>query len=371
MLTALIVLSLAIYVGGAAAFLVGLNRPHRATNRETPLVTVVVAARNEAERLPGLLADLSAQTYPNLEVFIVDDRSTDRTAELVRTAEHAQPERFRLIRQTDVPPGDSPKKSALQRGIEAGTGEIVLLTDADCRVRPTWVAGMVRAFTPDVGLVLGYSELTARDPRSPFEGFQAFEFHTLVATMAASANLGHGFGASGQNIGFRRSTFNLVGGYRSVMHRLAGDDMLMLELVRTTPGAGRVVFSDDPETRNRTFAEPSWWAFRSQRTRWAANGTHHFRRDRVFLGYALAALVVNMTALFGWGWAWSRWTTWPVWIGCVGLKLIADVAFFGSAARRFGRADLRRWLPVWFVAQPIYLLALAVWGQRGRFTWKP
>ncbi|MDQ3653337.1 MAG: glycosyltransferase [Acidobacteriota bacterium] len=183
-------LALAVYVLGGVALWLGLSRPSTATNREMPFVSVIVAARNEAPVLPQLLEDLAAQTYPHYEVIVVDDRSTDDTAKIVRAAAAKHPGRFRLVRQTSVPAGKSPKKMALQKGVEASRGELLLLCDADCRVQPSWVMGMVRCFEPGVAMVLGYSELSINQTSSLFERVQAFEFQTLVATMAASANLG-------------------------------------------------------------------------------------------------------------------------------------------------------------------------------------
>lgn len=363
--------ALAIYVVGTILLWFGLRRCAPGVNKSTPFVSVVVAARNEERRLPGLLADLAAQTYPAFEAIVVDDRSTDATANLVRAAAQKYPERFRLIQQMHVPNGKSPKKSALQKGVEAGRGEILLLTDADCRVKPGWVAGMVGLFGPHVSMVLGYSELMITRQSSLFERVQSFEFMTLVTTMAASANLNWPLGASGQNLAYRRTIFDQVGGYTSVLDRIAGDDMLMLQLIKRAPDGGCVVYADAPETRNRTYPEPSWQAFRNQRARWASSGTHHFQGDKVFMMYALSSLVVNMMVLFGGLWAWAGWVSWTAWIATIGLKLTVDVLLHATACRRFGRLGLVRYLPLWFVSQPLYILAMAVWGQRGSFSWKP
>lgn len=365
-------LATAAYVLGGVWLWFGLRRPVSAASEAVPFVSVIVAARNEALRIPPLLDDLAIQDYQAYEVVIVDDRSTDATSDIVQAAADKHPELFRSIKQTAVPVGLSPKKLALQKGIEMSRGELLLLTDADCRVRPGWVSGMVRCFEPDVAMVLGYSELTVDHGSSLFERVQAFEFLTLVAAMAASANLNHPLGASGQNIAFRRSAFNQVGGYASVMHRIAGDDMLMLQLIKRMPGGNRIVYADDPGTRNRTQPESSWRAFRNQRARWASSGTHHFRGDRLFMIYALASLVVNMTAFFGAAWAWAGWIGWPTWAVTLTLKLSVDLLLYASACRRFNQFGLLRYLPLWFLSQPLYILAMAVWGQqRRRWSWKP
>ena len=362
----------AAYAAASAALWRGLRRPAPAgsSSGAMPRVSVVVAARDEERNLPALLGDLRAQSHPDFEVVVVDDRSSDGTAALVEAAAREQPGRFRLVRQREVPPGLSPKKLALQRGVEASRGEIVLLTDADCRVRPGWVEGMARAFAPEVGMVLGYSELETGPGSTLFERVQAFEFMTLVATMAATANLGFALGASGHNLAFRRRAFDLVGGYRSGMHRPAGDDMLMLSLVRETPGAGRVVFADDPGTRNRTRPEPSLRAFRNQRARWASSGMHHFRHHGRVLAWGAASMYMNLLLPTGPLYVALGWMGMGTWLAAVGLKLAADVLLFGSACRRFGRPALLRYLPLWFLAQPFYQLAVAWWGLRPRFVWK-
>ncbi|HEX8213187.1 MAG TPA: glycosyltransferase [Longimicrobium sp.] len=365
----LTVAALGLYLASSAAAWWALRRPSPPPRDATPFVSVVVAARNEAASLPALLADLAAQTYPAFEALIVDDRSTDETAELVEDAAARQPGRFRLVRQTEVPPGLSPKKLALQRGVEASRGEILLLTDADCRVPCTWVAGLVRSFQPDVAMVLGCSEYASEGPW--FERFQAFDFLTLTTTMLASARLGMPLGASGHNLAYRRAAFERVGGYRSGLGRIAGDDMLMLYLIRSAPELGRIGWADGPETLVRTQPVPTLRDFRNQRARWASSGMHHFRADVRVLAYGAASLYANVFVLCGPLFVWSGYLTWAGWIAGVLAKLAADLLVYGTAARRFGRTGLLRWLPLWFLAQPFYLTAMAVWGSRPRFHWKP
>lgn len=363
--------SLAVYGAAAVAAWRVLRRPHAPRSPAMPFVSVVVAARNEAENLPQLLADLAAQTYPEFEAVIVDDRSDDGTAECVERAAARHPGRFRLLRQREVPAGLSPKKMALQRGVEASRGELLLLTDADCRVRPTWVEGMVRAFEPGVAMVLGCSEYAAGPESTPFERYQAFDFLTLTTAMAASARLGLPLGASGQNLAYRREAFDRVDGYRSGFDRVAGDDMLMLSLIRARPEVGRIAFADSAATLTRTYPEPTLRDFRNQRVRWASSGMHHFRRDARVMAYGAAASFANVFVLCGPLFAYTGYMSWGSWAAGSLAKLAADVLLYGSAAHRFGRPELLRYLPVWFLAQPVYLAAMAVWGSRPRFVWKP
>lgn len=363
---------MAVYAGVALAFGRALRRPGPATPPAPERsVTVVVAARDEEARLPGLLRDLAAQTYSCFEVVVVDDRSSDGTAALVEAAAAELPGRFRLVRQEEVPPGVAPKKLALQRGVEAGRGELVLLTDADCRVSPGWVAGMARSFAPGVAMVLGHSELEAGRGSTLFERVQAFEFLTLVTAMAASAKLGFPLGATGHNLAYRRDVWERVGGYGPGLRLPAGDDMLMLDLVRAAPEAGRIVYADVPGAGARTLPEPTLRAFRDQRARWASSGMRSFRRDWRVLVYGAASLNANLHLPLGALWVALGWMGTGTWLAAAGAKLAADLALYGYACRRFGRPELLPYLPLWFLLQPVYLTAMAVWGIRPRFSWKP
>jgi glycosyltransferase involved in cell wall biosynthesis len=101
----------------------------------TPMVSVVICAYNAERTMRECLVSLRGLDYPNYEVIIVDDGSSDRTAEIAMDF----PE-FRLIRQPNK--GLSEARNA---GLHAALGEIIAYTDSDCVVDPHWLTFMVRA----------------------------------------------------------------------------------------------------------------------------------------------------------------------------------------------------------------------------------
>jgi glycosyltransferase involved in cell wall biosynthesis len=101
-----------------------------------PKVSLIVPAMNEATTLPAALATLLALDYPNLQIVIVDDRSTDGTGDLVLSAARADP-RIRAVRVDALPPGWIGKVHAQARGVEAADGEWLLFTDADVLFAPS------------------------------------------------------------------------------------------------------------------------------------------------------------------------------------------------------------------------------------------
>ncbi len=106
-----------------------------AENSAAPRISLLFAARDEEEKLPGALATLAALDYPNLEIIGVDDRSQDATGRIVDefAATHA---RFRAIHVSELPAGWLGKPHALQQAYEVSNGEWLLFTDADVRFKP-------------------------------------------------------------------------------------------------------------------------------------------------------------------------------------------------------------------------------------------
>jgi hypothetical protein len=100
-----------------------------------PRVSVVVPACNEADKIEAAARTLLAQDYPDLEVVLVDDRSTDSTGAVIERLA-ADDGRVRPIRLAHLPDGWIGKVHALARGLEASRGQVVLFTDADVHFRP-------------------------------------------------------------------------------------------------------------------------------------------------------------------------------------------------------------------------------------------
>ena len=103
--------------------------------RPPPRVSVVIAARNEEDQLPATLTTLEAQDYPDLEIVVVEDGSTDRTREVLAT--HAG--RVRVVDPPPVPEGWTGKNWACWTGARATEGEWILFLDADVRTHPASV----------------------------------------------------------------------------------------------------------------------------------------------------------------------------------------------------------------------------------------
>jgi len=226
-----------------------------------PFVSVVVAARNEEERLPSLLHDLARQDYPHFEVIVVDDHSEDGTTALVQEWA-AGDTRFRLV--TNAQTG---KKQALTTGIAAARGEIIITTDADCRVSSAWVGTLERCFQrAQVQMAFGQVRMRAND--TFFSKLQQLEFASLTGAAAATFQQGYPAFCNGANLAFRKAAFLEVGGYTDNLHIPSGDDeFLMRKIIARYPRG--LVFAGSRQAIVTTDPQPAIKDFMHQRLRWA------------------------------------------------------------------------------------------------------
>jgi GT2 family glycosyltransferase len=175
-----------------------------------PRVSVVVCAYNAADTLDDCLASIEQLTYPDYEIVLVNDGSTDRTSEIGRS--------YPRVRVVDIPNGGL--SAARNVGLADATGEIVAYADADVRVDRDWLTFLVRPLlTSDVVGSGGPNVVPPDDPpmaqciaRAP-----GGPTHVLLDDRTAEH-------VPGCNMAFRREALLAIGGFNPIYLR-AGDDV--------------------------------------------------------------------------------------------------------------------------------------------------
>lgn len=119
-------------------------------------VSVIVCAKNEAENVSRFVPLLAAQNFPDFEIILIDDASSDNTLEIFEEFEK-QYSNVRLVKVVNNEAFWANKKFALTLGIKAAKNEYLLFTDADCRPSSeNWISEMSSHFTLKKTIVLGY-----------------------------------------------------------------------------------------------------------------------------------------------------------------------------------------------------------------------
>ena len=353
-----------IYLGAIAWLGVGLGRHREGRTAKFPRVSVIVPARNEEEQLKGCLRALRGQDYPgDWEVVVIDDRSEDTTGEIVRREADSW-EQLKLVTVVGEPRFKCPKKSALARGIEASSGDLLLFTDADCRPQVGWVKSMVGMFAEEVGLVAGYA--FPDSGRRVRQKLLALDNLAVGALGAGSLGMGRALSCTGRNLAYRRRVYDEVGGFERIGHLVGGDDVYLARMVATETD-WKLVFNRDRGADVFNAPPPvGLGEIINQKLRHAAKGGHYQGPALVlgvavylfhfflFLGLMGMALERSLDLFFLSVWG-GRWA--------------ADGALLWRMARREERSLLLG-LPLLEVCYIPYVLLFTLLGRSGCFRWK-
>ncbi|WP_439882249.1 glycosyltransferase [Pontibacter sp. MBLB2868] len=232
-------------------------------------LSVIIAVRNEAKHIIPLLQDLENQRYPThlYEVIIVDDHSTDETVELIQTFRSGSAMRLKVLelkRHSNV----SMKKGAVQKGVALADGELLVLTDGDCRVGAEWLLQYAYTYeTKQPYFISG--PVCFHNTTSAFEKMQMVEFASLIGVGGASLALSKPNMCNGANLAYTKSVFEKVGGFAGNENIASGDDEFLLHKV-SKHFPGKAVFLKTEKAIVYTEARKTLSSFLSQRVRWAS-----------------------------------------------------------------------------------------------------
>lgn len=327
-------------------------------------VSVLIAARNEAANIGTLLDALLAQAYPSelLEIIVIDDHSTDGTAAVV---ERYAP-RVRLLVLNESEPLNSYKKKAIAEGIAMATGELVVTTDADCRMGPHWLVTVV-AYYERHQLCMVSSPVLYSDEKNAFEETQTLEFLYLIGLGAAGIGNGHPSTCNGANLAYRRDVFYEMGGFAGIDDLASGDDELLLHKV-AEKYADRIGFCKSTEAVVYTDAKPTLRELLSQRRRWASKSTKYKDKSVVALGVSIwlfnaLLLIAGVLAVFLPEYA-------GVFVGALAAKFAVELVFLYPLTAFAGRRRLLAYLPVLTIVHVLYMVYIGIAGNWGKYDWK-
>ena len=353
------------------AFMIGLRIRRMGANSELRKVTVIIAARNEEKNIGNILSDLSRQDYPRelYEVIIANDHSSDETSAVVQKFS-AKYSNIKLHDVGAIPKNFSPKKFAIQTSVQQAKGDIILATDADCRVSSQWIRSMNSYFKDEIGFVIGFSQFGAQGDKQNFiERLQAFDFVAMMGAAVGSANIGVPLAASGQNLGYRKTAFNEIGGYQKVAHRVSGDDVLLLQLVRKHT-RHKIVFAGDTRTFVVSKPQPTLMDLVNQRKRWASNGGYQLKLNITFFLYLLQVLLFNLSLFVGLVAAIVSDSFLTTMITFLAVRILLEFSISLMSTLYFKRTDLLKYFPLWWIVQIPYIVSVGLAGTFGKFQWK-
>jgi cellulose synthase/poly-beta-1,6-N-acetylglucosamine synthase-like glycosyltransferase len=313
-------------------------------------ISVIIACRNESDNLKNILPDIARQDYPPemLEVIVVDDNSTDGTFEYASG--------FTGIRGLKVLKNEGQgKKEAITAGINAASGELMITTDADCRMGKNWIitiASFYFKYKPDMIICPVILE-----PGGGFFGkFQELEFLSLQGVTTGSVAGGRSTMCNGANLAFSREIFLR---HKKNLHYelLSGDDVFFLHSLKNERGS-RIFWLEAPEAIVTTARAETPSLFVRQRHRWISKGRAF--KDRFTILLAIVTFVTIIAEVFTLiAGIFDHWFL-LAFVVILSLKSIPDFLILNNTAGRYGKKKLLRWFIPSQLIYPFYVLAVTV-----------
>jgi len=339
-------------------------------NKSKVFISVVVAARNEEQNIGNLIKSLQHQSYPTdlFEIIIVNDFSTDETIEVIQQINFSN---VRLLHIADyIKEGsiNSYKKKAIEIGVAASKGELIVTTDADCIVKKDWLNNIAVFFEqhqPDMIVM----PVLIKHNKTFLQLFQSIDFMCMQGITGAAIHKGlHGM-CNGANLAYTKKIFQEVRGYEGVDKQASGDDMMLLHKISTNT-KNKISYLKSPAVIVETEPVNTFKEFIDQRIRWASKATQY--SDKTLLpvllliylfNFSLACLIIEALINLQLG-------TIFYCLMLLSLKTIIEIYFLYPVALFFQKD---KWLWIFPLLQPAhiyYTVIVGALGKAGAYQWK-
>ncbi|MDX2196945.1 MAG: glycosyltransferase [Cytophagales bacterium] len=242
-------------------------------------VSVIVCARNEEANLHRLLPALTTQKYPDYEIIIVNDRSSDGTYDYLLTQEKLIPN-LKLVNISTLPEKMDPKKFAITMGIKAATYENLLFTDADCvPMSNDWILHMQSKLKNNIEIVLGISQYESKN--SILNLFIRYETLVTAISYISMAIAGMPYMGVGRNLAYKKSLFFKHKGFHSIMDVTGGDDDLFINQAAYGRNTEIVI---DPSSHTLSIPKQTLAEWLAQKTRHIAVSRFYTFKNKLLTG---------------------------------------------------------------------------------------
>ncbi|MEO6173577.1 MAG: glycosyltransferase [Flavobacterium circumlabens] len=333
---AIVVLQLSYYLGIFGKFAFG--KPQSITPKDIP-VSVIVCAKNEEENVKKYIPLLAEQNYPDFEIVLIDDASSDETLEVFEEFEK-QYSNIRLVKVENNEAFWGNKKYALTLGIKASKKEYLLFTDADCY--PTskeWITAMTSQFTLNKTIVLGYGGYDKRE-RSLLNKLIRFETVLTAVQYFSWAKIGLPYMGVGRNLAYKREEFFNVNGFIEHIQVRSGDDDLF---VNQAANKSNTTIAYTPESFTYSKPKETYAEWFSQKRRHVSTANYYKVFDKIQLGLFYTSqlfffLLVILLLSFQFQWI--------AVLALIATRYTIAWIVMGFSAGKLREKDLKVWFPI-------------------------
>jgi len=340
------------------------------TNNEQPStkISIIIPARNEEKNIGSCLHSILSQNYPAqlFEIIIVDDHSTDKTADVIKSFDTKSIKLISLKDFTDGNQLNSYKKKAIEIAIQQTKGDLIITTDADCIVKNTWlqtIASFYEQYKP--AFIAG--PVAYCNENNFLTIFESLDFMTMQGITGSAVYKKFHTMCNGANLAYEKKAFFEVEGFKGIDNIASGDDMLLMHKIYERYPE-RVLYLKSKDAIVETLPAGTFSAFFNQRIRWASKADK-YNDKRIFLVLLLVYIFnVWFIILFIVGFLNIKFEI--LLIALLIAKTIIELFFLFPVSNFFSKQKLLWWFPI---AQPFHILYVVIAGWLGKFgtyEWK-
>ena len=316
------------------------------TQKSTPKripISVIVCAKNEEENVVNFIPLLAEQDYPDYEIILIDDASSDGTLEIFEAFEKQYPN-IRLVKVENNEAFWGNKKFALTLGIKAAKKEYLLFTDADCYPNSKdWIKEMSSQFTTEKTIVLGYGAYE-KIAGSFLNKLIRFETMLTAVQYFSWAKIGQPYMGVGRNLAYKKEEFFNVNGFIEHMKIRSGDDDLF---INEAAKAKNTTICYSPESFTYSKPKTSFKEWFIQKRRHIATATFYKPFDRmqlsIFYISQVLFLVLPIVLL-------AFQFQWIVVLSLIGFRYLFAWITLGFSAGKLKEKDVMYWFPIFEIA---------------------
>ncbi len=279
-------------------------QPKPANTKQKPL-SVVICAKNEYSNLENYLPLVLEQKYPDFEVILVDDQSSDGSEKLLKRFKEKYLH-LNVIRLNENVNFFKGKKFPLTVGIKSAKHETLVLSDADCRPSsPYWLRKIQSNFSNGSEIVLGYGAYEKK--KGLLNSLIRFDTLTVAMNYFSFALAGLPYMGVGRNLAYKKDLFYKAGGFTSHYKISSGDDDLFVNQMASRKNTAIEINPD-----SFTFSSPknSFKAWFLQKKRHFTTGKYYKKKHKLLLGlfglsnflfYISLVIILLLTKYWLWG----------------------------------------------------------------------
>lgn len=334
-------------------------------NNPKTFFSIIIPARNEEQNIKNCLDSIERLNYPkNLyEVIVIDDFSEDDTSSVVKRYQDV-----RLLQLKDDAYGKNNafKKQAIALGISKSTGDYIITTDADCIVPADWLHCFDNIIQNAKSAFIA-APVAINEEKGGLQIFESIDFMMLQGITSAAVHTGIHTMSNGANLCYRKSAYEMVGGFDGADHIASGDDMLLMQKIKNQ-FPNEIKYCGRKEAIVFTKGANNLSSFIHQRIRWASKGKYYKENFlklillTVFL-FNLALLALMIANLFD-----ASLTLFTC--SVLAFKIVIELFFLSAVAEFYNKEKL---LLYFIPFQPLHVIYMVLAGGLGNFRkykWK-